>query len=201
VLSLPPAFALSQDQTLKLDLNFEPADHIVLTRSHHTKLPKPKSENLSPNNLLPALHSADNDGVNLCIKTCTAEVFRPAPSQKAEAFIKRDPQGLRRPRFSFFNLTCQTTRCRSIALPLREENFVLIIPSGSHQAASRRDCVQRPEGSEPIGRGFQRRNSFFEKNATRENYSRFLFSLRVHATCSLNVDPAWIRVNTFIQRV
>jgi hypothetical protein len=35
VLSLPPAFALSQDQTLKLDLNFEPADHNVLTRSHH----------------------------------------------------------------------------------------------------------------------------------------------------------------------
>ena len=29
VLSLPPAFALSQDQTLKLDLNFEPADHNV----------------------------------------------------------------------------------------------------------------------------------------------------------------------------
>ena len=29
VLSLPPAFALSQDQTLKLDENFEPADHNV----------------------------------------------------------------------------------------------------------------------------------------------------------------------------
>jgi hypothetical protein len=29
VLGLPPAFALSQDQTLKLDLNFEPADHNV----------------------------------------------------------------------------------------------------------------------------------------------------------------------------
>ncbi len=34
VLSLPPAFALSQDQTLKLDENFNPADHNVLTRSH-----------------------------------------------------------------------------------------------------------------------------------------------------------------------
>jgi hypothetical protein len=29
VISLPPAVALSQDQTLKLDLNFEPADHNV----------------------------------------------------------------------------------------------------------------------------------------------------------------------------
>ena len=29
VLSLPPAFALSQDQTLKLDENFIPADHNV----------------------------------------------------------------------------------------------------------------------------------------------------------------------------
>jgi hypothetical protein len=29
VLGLPPAFALSQDQTLKLDENFFPADHNV----------------------------------------------------------------------------------------------------------------------------------------------------------------------------
>jgi hypothetical protein len=29
VLSLPPAFALSQDQTLKLNLKLEPTDHYV----------------------------------------------------------------------------------------------------------------------------------------------------------------------------
>jgi hypothetical protein len=29
VLSLPPAFALSQDQTLKLNLKLEPTDHNV----------------------------------------------------------------------------------------------------------------------------------------------------------------------------
>ena len=34
VLGLPPAFALSQDQTLKLDENFFPADHV----SHVAKL-------------------------------------------------------------------------------------------------------------------------------------------------------------------
>ena len=56
VLSLPPAFALSHDQTLKLDLNFEPAYHIVLTRSHHL---------LAEANMLSAIHIANNDGVTL----------------------------------------------------------------------------------------------------------------------------------------
>ena len=73
VLSLPPAFALSQDQTLKLDLNFEPADHIVLTRSHHTWSIEPKPDQ-------PAARASQRKQrwCNLCIKTCTAEVFRPA---------------------------------------------------------------------------------------------------------------------------
>ena len=77
VLSLPPAFALSQDQTLKLDLNFEPADHIVLTRSHHTWSIKPKLDQ-------PAVRASQRKQrwCNLCIKTCTAEVFRPAPIPK-----------------------------------------------------------------------------------------------------------------------
>src|SRR3954452_21529692 len=57
VLSLPPAFALSQDQTLKLDLNFEPADHNVLTRSHHFSSTEVDE--------LPAIHIAGNDGVTL----------------------------------------------------------------------------------------------------------------------------------------
>jgi hypothetical protein len=82
VLSLPPAFALSQDQTLKLDLNFEPADHIVLTRSHHTWSIKPKPDQ-------PAVRASQRKQrwCNLCIKTCTAEVFRPAPHTKAEASV------------------------------------------------------------------------------------------------------------------
>ena len=58
--------------------------------------------------VLPAIHIAGNDGVSL--KTCTAEVFRPVPIRKAEALQMRDPQGLRRPRFSFFIFTCQTAR-------------------------------------------------------------------------------------------
>ena len=80
VLSLPPAFALSQDQTLKLDLNFEPADHIVLTRSHHTWLLRPK-----PNQ--PAVRASQRKQrwCNLCIKTCTAEVFRPASIPQSPA--------------------------------------------------------------------------------------------------------------------
>ncbi|WP_457492323.1 hypothetical protein, partial [Tardiphaga sp. P5_C7] len=49
------------------------------------------------------------------------EVFRPAPPQEAEAPIERDPQGLRRPRFSFFILTCQTARRRRVNLPIREK--------------------------------------------------------------------------------
>jgi len=56
-----------------LDLNFEPADHIVLTRSHHTWSIKPKPDQ-------PAARASQRKQrwCNLCIKTCTAEVFRPA---------------------------------------------------------------------------------------------------------------------------
>jgi len=66
--------------------------------------------------VLPAIHIAGNDGVSF--KTCTAEVFRPVSIRKAEAFQKRDPQGLRRPRFSFFIFTCQTARGRNPSLIL-----------------------------------------------------------------------------------
>ena len=69
--------------------------------------------------VLPAIHIAGNDGVSF--ETCTAEVFRPVPTRKAEAFQERDPQGLRRPRFSFFIFTCQTARDRwDPTLPLLE---------------------------------------------------------------------------------
>src|SRR3954453_4259327 len=62
VLSLPPAFALSQDQTLKLDL--ETSNRLITTFDE------------VPPYLLSAIHIAINDGVTF--KTCTAEVFRPA---------------------------------------------------------------------------------------------------------------------------
>jgi hypothetical protein len=76
VLSLPPAFALSQDQTLKLDLNFEPADHNVLTRSHH--FPPTEVDEL------PAIHIAGNDGVTL--KRVPPKSFVRPRSEKPKLF-------------------------------------------------------------------------------------------------------------------
>src|SRR6202012_2187738 len=63
-LSLPPAFALSQDQTLKLDLKL--LNRLITTFDE------------VPPYLPPAIHIADDDGVTF--KTCTADVFRPAPT-------------------------------------------------------------------------------------------------------------------------
>jgi hypothetical protein len=40
VLSLPPAFALSQDQTLRLDENLKPAGHVTFDEVHHDVLPQ-----------------------------------------------------------------------------------------------------------------------------------------------------------------
>ncbi len=97
VLSLPPAFALSQDQTLKLDLKL--LNRLITTFDE------------VPPYLSPAIHIADDDGVTF--KTCTAEVFRPASTTQKPKFSSiRDSQGLRRPRFSFFIFTCQTARVR-----------------------------------------------------------------------------------------
>jgi hypothetical protein len=76
VLSLPPAFALSQDQTLKLDLNFEPADHNVLTRSHHFSSTEVDE--------LPAIHIAGNDGVTL--KRVPPKSFVRSRSKKPKLF-------------------------------------------------------------------------------------------------------------------
>ena len=68
-------------------------------------------------NKLPAIHIAGNDGVTF-FKTCTAEVFRPIPYAESRSLqTQRDPQGLRRPRFSFFIFTCQTARGPRTPLP------------------------------------------------------------------------------------
>jgi hypothetical protein len=115
VLSLPPAFALSQDQTLKLDLKL--LNRLITTFDE------------VPPYLSPAIHIEGDDGVTF--ETCTAEVFRPAPtpenpSPKTQFSSHRDSQGLRRPRFSFFIFTCQTARVRRPNFPSRKPREELI---------------------------------------------------------------------------
>ena len=79
-----------------------------MTRSHHSFAGRSRQP--------PTIHIVDSDGVTF--KTCTAEVFRPAPThRKPKSSTRRDPQGLRRPRFSFFIFTCQTARSRSSSPP------------------------------------------------------------------------------------
>ncbi len=82
-----------------------------MTRSHHS----------SPTEVceLPAIHIAGNDGVTF--KRVPPKSFvrsRKPESRSLQVF--RDPQGLRRPRFSFFIFTCQTARGSKTSLPLRE---------------------------------------------------------------------------------
>ena len=96
VLSLPPAFALSQDQTLKLDENFEPAwSRITFDEVHHNALPQ-----LAPR-------------TNVVLYLLRERV--PPKSLPTAPFVDcstrgHGPQGPRRPRFSFFRFTCQTAR-------------------------------------------------------------------------------------------
>ena len=110
VLSLPPAFALSQDQTLKLDLKL--LNRLITTFDE------------VPPYLLNAIHIADNDGVTY------VNVYRRSLSSslncsktqvlKLKSSSNRDSQGLRRPRFSFFIFTCQTARGPKTPLPSLE---------------------------------------------------------------------------------
>ena len=101
VLSLPPAFALSQDQTLKLDLNFEPADHIVLTRSHHTW----STRSCDRTNLPSALHSANNDGVTFVSKRVPPKSFvRPQSLNHQLAPNASEPRPARTPPSTFLFL-------------------------------------------------------------------------------------------------
>ena len=97
VLGLPPAFALSQDQTLKLDEIDSGRSH-VLTRS---TTPTDRAFGLAP--------KSSKEPVR-----CTLNVDRQVSSmtapQKGCPFRGGGPQGLRRPRFSFFRFTCQTAR-------------------------------------------------------------------------------------------
>jgi hypothetical protein len=106
VLSLPPAFALSQDQTLKLDLKL--LNRLITTFDE------------VPPYLLNAIHIANNaismkrSWCNLCKRVPPKSFVQPQfPSiqvVKPKSSGDRDSQGLRRPRFSFFIFTCQTAR-------------------------------------------------------------------------------------------
>ena len=94
VLGLPPAFALSQDQTLKLDEILKLTGRAllaqsfhVLTRSTHCSFEQRCTfENVDRQKSLPTVVA-----LNCFNPNC-------------------GPQGPRRPRFSFFRFTCQTAR-------------------------------------------------------------------------------------------
>jgi hypothetical protein len=101
VLSLPPAFALSQDQTLKFWMRFEPAKSQRLTRFRH-------------------LQDCSRSPWVLNLKRVTAEVSSDRSVRKVALSRESGPQGLRRPRFSFFLFTCQTARGRSRPLPFEK---------------------------------------------------------------------------------
>src|SRR6202045_788705 len=95
VLSLPPAFALSQDQTLKLDLKL--LNRLITTFDE------------VPPYLLNAIHIANNDGVTY-VNVYRRSLSSSLNTQRPKSLSNRDSQGLRRPRFSFFIFTCQTAR-------------------------------------------------------------------------------------------
>jgi hypothetical protein len=72
-------------------------------------------------NKLPAIHIAGNDGVTF--KRVPPKSFvRPRNPESRSLQTFRDPQGLRRPRFSFFIFTCQTARGPRTPLPVREQS-------------------------------------------------------------------------------
>ena len=101
VLGLPPAFVLSQDQTLKLNENLVPAGHYLYDESQAH---------------LPANHRFANL-VNLSYVTARV-------SHGRRHYIDSNvsgPQGLRRPRFSFFRFNCQTAKTRQTELS--EQHF------------------------------------------------------------------------------
>ena len=94
MLGLPPAFALSQDQTLKLDENFS---RLVTTFDEVPRLP------------MSAKRTHDLHRTHACRlhdkvlpETSTAEVSSMTALQQGCPYRSGGPQGLRRPRFSFF---------------------------------------------------------------------------------------------------
>jgi hypothetical protein len=103
VLSLPPAFALSQDQTLKLDENL-----FRLITTFDEVPPSPRYDRYGAAYAAPHL---PHRGIGVDLKRVPPK-SRPtasAPGSIQKIFRSQDqplagsgPQGLRRPRFSFF---------------------------------------------------------------------------------------------------
>ncbi|MGJ5142166.1 hypothetical protein ACQR1V_29565, partial [Bradyrhizobium oligotrophicum] len=56
------------------------------------------------------LHASQRENHGVTFETLSAEVFSSDLRTKSRSSQPRDPQGLRRPRFSFFIFTCQTAR-------------------------------------------------------------------------------------------
>src|SRR5262249_379784 len=96
VLGLPPAFALSQDQTLKLDEIFIPADHLCACQA----LGRCQFAEVHPMIFRSAVY----------LKRVPPKSLPKPPSAKNCFPQEGDPQGPRRPRFSFFRFTFQTAR-------------------------------------------------------------------------------------------
>jgi hypothetical protein len=93
VLSLPPAFVLSQDQTLKLNENLSPAGHFFRRLS------------TSPKHTF-AVNESFTASMNLSYVTARVSHSRPHCRDSNVS----GPQGLRRPRFSSFRFNCQTAK-------------------------------------------------------------------------------------------
>jgi hypothetical protein len=129
VLGLPPAFALSQDQTLKLDENFS---RLVTT---FDEVPPTSSARLL----------ARITGVDL---KRVPPKSRPAAPCKGFPAHGDGPQGLRRPRFSFFRFTCQTARDRVAPLSRSRERSKFL--------QSDRDRTPGPRMEARIGEGASR---------------------------------------------
>ena len=106
VLGLPPAFALSQDQTLKLDENFS---RLITTFDEVPRLCVREARLAS---ILLARQGVD-------LKRRPPKSRPAAPRWIHVSDRGRGPQGLRRPRFSFFRFTCQTARDKPSPAPPR----------------------------------------------------------------------------------
>ena len=110
VLSLPPAFVLSQDQTLKLVLK-TCSRHVTivqLTLNQGQPKPAPLDESQTHPSASPKTSRRDESGnvtVGLSLAVPKHEVRR------------SEPQGHRRPRFSFFRCNCQTAESQTKPTP------------------------------------------------------------------------------------
>lgn len=108
VLGLPPAFVLSQDQTLKLNENFSPDWSLSLDESQ---------AHLS--------HRLTTIRSMVYLENVTVRVSH-RPHLRKKMAVRKD---LRRPRFSFFRFNCQTANSIQ-RQPKAKTNRRLFVPTG-----------------------------------------------------------------------